>query len=476
MNQNFNIAVPGATSGIDALMGGTGRTNKAPEGLFSSLVSVLGGNGTPKISDLVQIGAPAQTGEAWINLQMGDASLSLSSQALTTAMSPEKMASMVPGMLEELQLDDMARQGLANLGETVREAIETPQNGAAAPQNPATLTNSAMLGLQEIAQQTGAPQAQQTAAQLLAQAQASTNAQLNNNAQPGTANSASALPDENLQPPALAKALSGQNQGTGTPLTAEQLASRDSLAAQLQRQMTSNTEQQQLREQARVASATQNTTASGQNSSAPNTAANSGTPMPAGFAASLSQLPFVQTREVLTQATDPALLAQTSGQTAAQREQAMLFQPVKAAYQSPKINLPHMAVAIARNFNAGTNNFQIRLDPAELGRVNIQLSLDEGGNVHAKMLVERPETLQLLQQDARALERALSQAGLDGKGANLEFFLNENPFSGDGFNNSENDAETQHNKDDQSDTSNTPDTAIAAYKGSISPGGVSLWI
>ncbi|MCF6302387.1 MAG: hypothetical protein L3J13_04185, partial [Devosiaceae bacterium] len=292
MNQNLNIAAPGATSGIDALLGGASRANEAPEGLFSSLVSILGGNNGPKVSELVQIGSPAQTGEAWINLQLGDASLSLSAQALTTAMSPEKMASMVPGILDDLQLDDAALQGLSNLGQAVREAIQTPTGAV-----PATQLANTALGLQEAAPQQATAQqtaAQQAAAQLLQQAQINTASMANFTGQTQnelTGTQMTAL-EENLQNPALVKNLTGQNQSTGIPLTPDQIASRDSLAAQLQRQMGNNTEQQQLREQARVATTTQQNSASGQNTAPPGNTANTSTAMPAGFAASLSQLQF----------------------------------------------------------------------------------------------------------------------------------------------------------------------------------------
>jgi flagellar hook-length control protein FliK len=61
---------------------------------------------------------------------------------------------------------------------------------------------------------------------------------------------------------------------------------------------------------------------------------------------------------------------------------------------------------------SGNKRFDIRLDPAELGRVDVRLDIDDAGTVTAKLTVDRVETLHLLQRDARTLERAFEQAGL----------------------------------------------------------------
>ena len=51
--------------------------------------------------------------------------------------------------------------------------------------------------------------------------------------------------------------------------------------------------------------------------------------------------------------------------------------------------------------------FTLRLDPAELGRVNVRLSFGQDNSVEARLVVERPETYGLLQRDAHALELSL---------------------------------------------------------------------
>jgi Meckel syndrome type 1 protein len=64
----------------------------------------------------------------------------------------------------------------------------------------------------------------------------------------------------------------------------------------------------------------------------------------------------------------------------------------------------------------------VSLEPGELGRVEV--SVDRTGDVAAvQVAAERPETLLLLQRDARDLDRALSQAGLGEGGRSLSFTL-----------------------------------------------------
>jgi len=73
---------------------------------------------------------------------------------------------------------------------------------------------------------------------------------------------------------------------------------------------------------------------------------------------------------------------------------------------------------------AGSSEFQIRLDPAELGRIDVKLAIDKArGTVTTHLVVERPETLAMLQRDAGQLQQALSQAGLDPSAGGLNLSL-----------------------------------------------------
>jgi hypothetical protein len=85
--------------------------------------------------------------------------------------------------------------------------------------------------------------------------------------------------------------------------------------------------------------------------------------------------------------------------------------------------MPRLGVEIAAHARAGHNRFEIRLDPAELGKIDIRLEISRDGQALTHIAVEKPETLDMLRQDARALERALNDAGLDARRGSLSFSL-----------------------------------------------------
>ena len=91
--------------------------------------------------------------------------------------------------------------------------------------------------------------------------------------------------------------------------------------------------------------------------------------------------------------------------------------------------MPHLAFEMVRQAGNGKSRFQIRLDPPELGRIDVHMHVDNAGNVSARMTVDKAETLDLLQRDQSSLEKALAQAGLDGNKPSLEFSLRQNPFA-----------------------------------------------
>ena len=71
---------------------------------------------------------------------------------------------------------------------------------------------------------------------------------------------------------------------------------------------------------------------------------------------------------------------------------------------------------ISRAVSDGRQEFTMRLDPPELGKLMVRLQFSDSGTIRAQVLVQRPETLDLLQRDLRGLERALEAGGhkLDG--------------------------------------------------------------
>ncbi len=89
-----------------------------------------------------------------------------------------------------------------------------------------------------------------------------------------------------------------------------------------------------------------------------------------------------------------------------------------------------LAVEIVSRMRDGMRRFDIRLDPPELGRIDVRLEVDRHGQTTTKLTVDRPETLDLLQREARGLERALQQAGLKTDQGGLEFSLRQHAPDG----------------------------------------------
>jgi flagellar hook-length control protein FliK len=151
-----------------------------------------------------------------------------------------------------------------------------------------------------------------------------------------------------------------------------------------------------------------------------------------------------------------------------------------AAYQAAApaaVNLPQLAFDIARHIQQGSSHFQVRLDPADLGRVDVKLAIDSTGTVNAHLTVERPETLDLLKRDSSALSQALNQPGTDGSKTNLQFSLSQNPFtrqdngsgSGTGF-------AAASGLDDDGGIDAAGAVATALYRGVATASGVNIFV
>jgi flagellar hook-length control protein FliK len=84
-----------------------------------------------------------------------------------------------------------------------------------------------------------------------------------------------------------------------------------------------------------------------------------------------------------------------------------------------------LAVEIAANVQIGRSRFEIRLDPPELGRIDVRLDVDRQGQVTSHLIVEKSATLDLLRRDAQQLERALQDAGLKTSDNGLQFSLRD---------------------------------------------------
>ncbi len=188
------------------------------------------------------------------------------------------------------------------------------------------------------------------------------------------------------------------------------------------------------------------------------------------------EAPAAATTPAPDAAAQGAQVAQAAAATAATATRA-----IHAAYSAPvqQLNYPQVAFEVARQFEAGNTRFQIRLDPADLGRIDVKLDLDKSGTVSAHMFVERPETLDLMMRDQRALQQALQQAGLDGSKTSLEFSLRQNPFGTGADTGQRNGGDGQPGFGPFGTPATDEATEVAAqalYRGSASQSGLNLFV
>ncbi|CAA2139757.1 flagellar hook-length control protein FliK [Methylobacterium bullatum] len=107
--------------------------------------------------------------------------------------------------------------------------------------------------------------------------------------------------------------------------------------------------------------------------------------------------------------------------------------------QAAPVPLGAVPMTIGLRSLAGSNRFEISLDPKDLGRIDVNLDIDkDSGTVTAHLTVDRPETLALLQRDVGNLQQALSQAGFDAGEAAINLSLRSDTGS-DGGNGAERD-------------------------------------
>lgn len=93
------------------------------------------------------------------------------------------------------------------------------------------------------------------------------------------------------------------------------------------------------------------------------------------------------------------------------------------------LSMPNLAERIAARARGGDRAFEIQLDPPELGRIDVRLEIGDDNRLRAHLTVERADTFDLVQRDARALERALQAAGMKLEDGALQFSLRDQGFA-----------------------------------------------
>lgn len=110
------------------------------------------------------------------------------------------------------------------------------------------------------------------------------------------------------------------------------------------------------------------------------------------------------------------------GETATAR--ATAFSAMNGRAPTPSSTPPltdQVAIQLKQAVSEGLDRIRIQLKPAALGHIDVTMEVAKDGKVMAVISAERPETFELLQRDARALERALQEAGLRADSNSLNF-------------------------------------------------------
>lgn len=106
-----------------------------------------------------------------------------------------------------------------------------------------------------------------------------------------------------------------------------------------------------------------------------------------------------------------------TGQTQQTQQTQHTARAEQAAQARGQYNGPspaeQVSVRITRALEAGNDRISIRLNPAELGRVDVKVELSHDGRMTAVVTADKPETLDLLRRDASELQKALQQGGID---------------------------------------------------------------
>jgi hypothetical protein len=114
------------------------------------------------------------------------------------------------------------------------------------------------------------------------------------------------------------------------------------------------------------------------------------------------------------------LAASASDVAIGSAERTAATEPATAGGMRP---VTQLAAAVERAVNGEVRQLTVQLSPSELGTIEIALEIDADRRLGIAILVERPETLDMLRQETRQLERLLAQQGIALGDAGLELGL-----------------------------------------------------
>jgi flagellar hook-length control protein FliK len=125
------------------------------------------------------------------------------------------------------------------------------------------------------------------------------------------------------------------------------------------------------------------------------------------------------------QSAKPVENAPLFAQSLERAQNAQTTAPAADAKARPIVVPPHEQVAlhVKKAVAEGKDMIVIRLNPVELGRIEVKLEIGADGTMRAAFAAERAQTLDALKNDSRQLERALQEAGLKPDAGGLNFSM-----------------------------------------------------
>ena len=92
--------------------------------------------------------------------------------------------------------------------------------------------------------------------------------------------------------------------------------------------------------------------------------------------------------------------------------------------------IDQVKVNITKSAVKGVDNIEIKLKPEDLGHIEVKMQISKDGKLHAHIISNRPETMEILQREAGNLEKAFNDAGFDMDSGSLSFSFREGSESG----------------------------------------------
>lgn len=98
----------------------------------------------------------------------------------------------------------------------------------------------------------------------------------------------------------------------------------------------------------------------------------------------------------------------------------------------------------------------LRMDPPDLGKIEIHMHFSKNKELKAHMVFEKPETMLMMQRDSQMLERSLQESGLDGNALSFELASEDHDFENSHSRNGQNNGKPGQDKaDDMNDIETT---------------------